>query len=42
MNRVQERLNNVERDRFGCNGQVNRYLTPLNNLREGIQEQNMS
>ena len=42
MNRVRERPNNIERDRFECNGQGNMYLTPLNNLREGIQEQDMS
>ena len=42
MNRVRERPNNIERDRIECNGQGNRYLTPLNNLREGIHEEDMS
>ena len=42
MNRIQERPNNIERDRIECNGQGNRYLTPLNNLQEGIHEQDIS
>ena len=42
MNRIRERPNNIERDRIECNGQGNRYLTPLNNLQEGIHEQDIS
>ena len=39
---MRERPNITERDRNEQNGQGNRYLTPLNNLHEGIHEQDMS
>ena len=42
MNRLRKRPNVRERDRNECNGQGNRYLTPLNNLCEGICEQDTS
>ena len=42
MNRIRERPNIVERDRNECPIQENRYLTPLNNLCEGIHEQDIS
>ena len=39
---MRERSNIIEKDRNEDNGQGNRYLTPLNNLCEGIHEQDMS
>ena len=42
MNRIRERPNIVERDRNEHAIQGNRYLTPLNNLHEGIHEQDIS
>ena len=42
LSRNGERLGILERDRNECNGQVNRCLTPINNLCEGICEQDIS
>ena len=39
---MRERPSVSKRDRNEQNGQGNRYLTPLNNLCEGIHEQDMS
>ena len=41
-NKMRDRSNLTERERIDCSNAGNRYLTPFNNLQEGIHEQNIS